>query len=176
MAIWMTEYELDGKAPRGYDGHEYWIAPTATVIGDVIMKTNASVWFGAVLRGDNETITIGENSNVQDNGVLHTDMGYPLTIGSNVTIGHMAMIHGATIGEGSLIGIGAILLNGARIGRNCIIGAGALVTEGKEIPDNSLAVGAPARVVRLVTEAETAMLAASASRLSRDQFGTFQNS
>ena len=158
----MTEFILDSQGPEVPDGDEYWIAPGACVIGKVVLKRNASIWFGAVLRGDNEPIVIGENSNVQDHAVLHTDPGVPLEIGPNVTIGHRAMIHGAIVGEGSLIGIGAILLNGARIGRNCIIGAGALVTEGKAIPDNSLAIGAPARVVREVSDAERAMLAASA--------------
>ena len=158
----MTEYILDDRSPRLPKDRDYWIAPNASVIGDVVLKSGASVWFGAVLRADNETITLGENSNVQDNSVLHTDPGVPLIVGVNVTIGHMAMIHGATIGDGSLIGIGAILLNGSTIGKGCIIGAGALVTEGKTIPDGSLAVGSPARVVRQVTEAERAMLAASA--------------
>ena len=158
----MTEYILDDRCPRLPKDRDYWIAPNAGVIGDVVLKSGASVWFGAVLRGDNEPLVLGENSNVQDNSVLHTDPGVPLIVGANVTIGHMAMIHGATIGDGSLIGIGAILLNGSSIGKGCIIGAGALVTEGKTIPDGSLAVGSPARVVRQVTEAERAMLAASA--------------
>ena len=157
----MTEFILGESGPQVPDGGEYWIAPGACVIGKVILKRNASIWFGAVLRGDNDPIVVGENSNVQDHAVLHTDAGVPLEVGADVTIGHRAVIHGAIIGEGSLIGIGAILLNGARIGRNCIIGAGALVTEGKSIPDGSLAVGAPARVVREVTEAERAMLAGS---------------
>ena len=156
------EYSLDDVAPRMPDGDEYWIAPSAVVIGDVVLKNKASIWFGAVLRGDNETITIGENSNVQDNSVLHTDLGVPLVVGRDVTIGHTAVVHGAVIGDNSLIGIGAILLNGAQIGRNCIIGAGALVAEGKVIPDGCLAVGSPARVIREVTAAEIAMLAASA--------------
>ena len=158
----MTVYDLGRATPNLPSTDEYWIAPSASVIGDVVLKNNASVWFGAVLRGDNDTIVIGENSNVQDNSVLHTDHGFPLVIGANVTIGHMVMIHGATIGDGSLIGIGAILLNGARIGRNCIVGAGALVTEGKVFPDDSLLLGSPARVARPVTEAERAMLAGSA--------------
>ena len=158
----MTEFILDDQGPQVPDDDEYWVAPGACLIGKVVIKKSASIWFGAVLRGDNETIVVGENSNVQDHAVLHTDSGVPLEVGPNVTIGHRAMIHGAIIGEGSLIGIGAILLNGARIGRNCIIGAGALVTEGKVIPDNSLAIGAPARVVREVSEAERAMLGASA--------------
>jgi len=158
----MTEFILGEASPEVPDNGEYWVAPTACVIGNVMLKKNASIWFGAVLRGDNDPIVVGENSNVQDHAVLHTDAGFPLEVGADVTIGHRAMIHGAIIGAGSLIGIGAILLNGARIGRNCIIGAGALVTEGKTIPDGALAVGAPARVVREVTEAERAMLAASA--------------
>jgi carbonic anhydrase/acetyltransferase-like protein (isoleucine patch superfamily) len=158
----MTEYVLDGLGPTRPEDDEYWIAPTASVIGRVILKKNASVWFGAVLRADSDPLIIGENSNIQDNAVLHTDPGVRFEIGANVTVGHRAMIHGAVIGDQSLIGIGAILLNGARIGRNCIIGAGALVTEGKSIPDGSLAVGAPARVVREVTDAEKTMLLASA--------------
>jgi carbonic anhydrase/acetyltransferase-like protein (isoleucine patch superfamily) len=158
----MTEYTLDEHRPRLPQNRNYWIAPSASVIGDVVLKSGASVWFGAVLRGDNEPLVIGENSNVQDNSVLHTDPGLPLIVGSNVTIGHMAMVHGATIGDGSLIGIGAILLNGSVIGRGCIVGAGALVTEGKSFPDGSLILGAPARVAREVTEQEKAMLAGSA--------------
>jgi carbonic anhydrase/acetyltransferase-like protein (isoleucine patch superfamily) len=128
----------------------------------VILKRNASVWFGAVLRGDNEPITVGENSNVQDGAVLHTDAGSPLVIGSNVTIGHQAMLHGCTVGDNSLIGIGAVVLNGARVGRNCLIGAKALIPEGKEIPDGSLVVGAPGRVLRPLSEAQIAFLAHSA--------------
>jgi len=159
----MTEYVLDGQGPKLPKNRDYWIAPNATVIGDVVLKSGSSVWFGAVLRGDNDTLTLGENSNIQDNSVLHTDHGVPLTIGSNVTIGHMVMIHGATIGDGSLIGIGSILLNHAVIGKNCIVGAGALVTEGKEFPDNSLILGSPARVMRQVTDQERMMLAGSAA-------------
>ncbi len=125
---------------------DHWIAPTAVVIGKVRLERDASVWWGAVLRGDNELITVGEGSNVQDGCVLHTDPGFPLTIGPNVTIGHLAMLHGCTIGEGSLIGIGAVVLNGAKIGKNCLIGAKSLIPEGKEIPDNSLVMGMPGRV------------------------------
>ncbi len=156
----MTAYRLGDRIPTLPPIGEYWIAPTAVVAGHVILKKNASVWFGAVARGDNDPITIGENSNVQDNSVLHTDAGQPLTIGDNVTIGHMVMLHGCEIGEGSLIGIGAIVLNGARIGRNCLIGAGALITEGKVIPDNSMVVGAPGRIVREVTPEQVAGIAA----------------
>ena len=125
---------------------EHWIAPNAVLVGKVRLETDASVWFGAVLRGDNELITVGRGSNVQDGCVLHTDPGYPLVIGPEVTIGHMAMLHGCTIGEGSLIGIGAVILNGARIGRNCLIGAKALIAENKEIPDNSLVMGMPGKI------------------------------
>ena len=158
----MATYALGDKTPNLPGPGEYWIAPGASMIGDVELKIGASIWFGAVLRGDSERIVMGENSNVQDNCVLHADPGYPLIVGSSVTIGHSAMVHGAAIGDGSLIGIGAIVLNGARIGRNCLIGAGALVTEGKEIPDDSLALGSPARVLRKITDAERAMLAAAA--------------
>ncbi|HEX4098311.1 MAG TPA: gamma carbonic anhydrase family protein, partial [Caulobacteraceae bacterium] len=142
----MTEYILDEASPVVPEDGEYWVAPGAAVIGNVTLKKNVSIWFGAVLRGDNDPIVVGENSNVQDHAVLHTDEGVPLEIGADVTIGHRAMIHGAIVGDLSLIGIGAIILNGARIGRGCIIGAGALVTEGKTIPDGSLALGSPARV------------------------------
>ena len=158
----MTVYKLDDRFPTLPPDSEYWISPTAVVIGNVILKKNASVWFGAVLRGDNEPITIGENSNVQENSVLHTDIGFPLTIGAGVTVGHLVMLHGCTIGDGSLIGIGAIVLNGARIGRNCLIGAGALITEGKEIPDNSMVVGAPGKVIRTLSDEQTAGMAAGA--------------
>jgi len=127
---------------------EYWIAPNATVIGSVVFENNASVWWNCVVRGDNELITLGENSQVQDGSVLHADPGFPLTLEKNVSIGHMAMLHGCTIGEGSLVGIKAVILNGAKIGRNCLIGAGAFVGEGKEIPDGSLVLGAPGKVVR----------------------------
>jgi carbonic anhydrase/acetyltransferase-like protein (isoleucine patch superfamily) len=155
----MSVFRLgDAKLDLPPEG-EYWIAPSACVLGRVVLKKNASVWFGAVLRGDYEPLTIGENSNVQDNCVLHTDIGQPVEVGDNVTVGHMAMLHGCTIGDGSLIGIGAIVLGGARVGRNCLIAAGALVTEGKHIPDGSVVMGAPAKVVRSLTPADTAMLA-----------------
>ena len=158
----MPVYGLKDATPALPGEGAYWIAPNATVIGRVVLKANASVWFGAVLRGDNEPIIVGENSNVQDGSVLHTDAGSPLVIGANVTIGHMAMLHGCTIGDNSLIGIGAVVLNGARIGRNCLIGAKALIPEGKEIPDGSLVVGAPGRVVRELTPEQRAMLQHSA--------------
>lgn len=158
----MSVYNLGEVAPQLPKEDEYWIAPNAAVIGRVILKKNASVWFGATIRGDNDPITIGENSNVQDGSVLHTDTGYPLTIGANVTVGHKVMLHGCTIGDGSLIGIGSIVLNGAKIGRGCLIGAGALIPEGKEIPDNSLVMGAPGKVVRELGEAQAAALIGSA--------------
>jgi carbonic anhydrase/acetyltransferase-like protein (isoleucine patch superfamily) len=142
-------FQIDERRVRA-EG-EYFIADTAVVIGHVLLRANASVWFNAVIRGDNELITIGENSNVQDGAVLHTDPGFPLTIGSGVTVGHKAMLHGCTIGDNSLVGINAVVLNGATIGRNCLIGANALVTEGKEIPDNSMVLGSPGKVVRELT-------------------------
>lgn len=157
----MTIYQLGQHAPE-IDSSAY-IAESAHVIGKVKIKANASIWFGVTIRGDNEFITIGNGSNVQENSVLHTDMGFPLTIGNNVTIGHQAMLHGCTIGDGTLIGIQAIVLNGAKIGKNCLIGAGALVTEGKEFPDNSLIIGTPAKVVRTLTEQDIAALADNAA-------------
>jgi len=144
--------QLDDRRVRA-EG-DYWVADSAMVIGSVLLRNNASVWFNAVLRGDNELITIGENSNVQDGSVLHTDPGCPIVIGANVTIGHKVMLHGCEIGDNSLIGINAVVLNRVRIGRNCLIGANALITEGKEIPDNSMVLGAPGKVVRQLTEAE----------------------
>ena len=140
-----------------------WIAPNATVIGNVRLQARASVWFGAVLRGDNELIDIGEDSNVQDGTVMHTDMGSPLTLGKGVTVGHNAMLHGCTVGDYSLVGINAVILNGARIGKHCIIGANALIAEGKEIPDGSLVMGSPGKVVRELPEQQTRMLEASAA-------------
>jgi len=142
----MSLYALDGIAPQ--IDPDSWIAPDANLIGNVVIEAGASVWFGATLRGDNEEIRIGKGSNVQENCVLHTDMGYPLSIGPGCTIGHKVMLHGCTIGENSLIGMGATLLNGARIGANCLIGAGALITEGKDIPDGSLVMGAPGKIIR----------------------------
>ena len=152
-------YSLDGIAPSFPDDGDYWVAPDANLIGKVVLESGASVWFGATLRGDNEEIRVGHGSNIQENSVLHTDMGYPLTIGANCTIGHRAMLHGCTIGEGSLIGMGATVLNGAKIGRGCLIGAGALITEGKDIPDHALVMGAPGKVVReLDAEARARLL------------------
>lgn len=140
-----------------------WVAPNATLVGKVKLEPGASVWFNAVLRGDNELIHIGENSNVQDGTVMHTDMGFPLNIGTGVTIGHNAMLHGCTVGDYSLIGINAVILNGAKIGKYCIIGANSLIGEGKEIPDGSLVMGSPGKVVRELTEPQKKMLEASAA-------------
>jgi carbonic anhydrase/acetyltransferase-like protein (isoleucine patch superfamily) len=156
-------YALDGIAVETSDD-DFWIAPSAVVIGKVKLETNASVWWNAVLRGDNELITIGVNSNVQDGCVLHTDPGYPLTIGRDVTVGHMVMLHGCTIGDGSLIGIGSVILNGASIGRNCLIGAKALIPEGRVIPDNSVVMGAPGKVVREVSAQQSEGMAAGAAK------------
>lgn len=142
----MPLYELDGRRPT--IAEDTWIAPDANIIGDVVIEEGASVWFGCTLRGDNEQIVIGKGSNVQESTVMHTDPGFALTIGENCTIGHKAMLHGCRIADGALIGMGATVLNGARIGRNCLIGAGALITEGKDIPDRSLVMGAPGKVVR----------------------------
>ena len=158
----MGVYNLGNVTPELPNDDEYWIAPNAAVIGRVVLKKNASVWFGATLRGDNDPIVVGENSNVQDGSVLHTDTGSPLTIGANVTVGHMVMLHGCTIGDNSLVGIGSIILNGAKIGKNCLIGANCLITEGKEIPDNSLVMGAPGKVVREISPEQAAMLAGGA--------------
>lgn len=153
-------YALEDHAPRLHPAA--WVAPGAHVMGKVVLEEGASIWFGAILRGDNEEIRIGRGSNVQENCVFHTDMGYPLTVGINCTIGHKAMLHGCTIGDGSLIGMGATILNGARIGRGCLIGAGALITEGKEIPDGSLVMGAPGKIVRQLDPEAQARLIQSA--------------
>jgi carbonic anhydrase/acetyltransferase-like protein (isoleucine patch superfamily) len=147
----MTLYALDGIAP--VLAADAWAAPDANLIGRVVLDTKASVWFGCTLRGDNEEIRVGAGSNVQENVVCHTDMGYPLLIGTGCTIGHKVMLHGCVIGDNSLIGMGATILNGARIGKNCLIGAGALITEGKEIPDGSLVMGMPGKVIRQLDEA-----------------------
>jgi carbonic anhydrase/acetyltransferase-like protein (isoleucine patch superfamily) len=145
----MAIYELDGDTPRV--AATAYVADSAQVIGRVDLAENTSVWFGAILRGDNERMTIGRGSNVQDGSVLHSDPGFPLTLGEDVTVGHMVMLHGCTIGDGSLVGIQAVVLNGAKIGRNCLVGAGALVTEGKEFADGSLIMGSPAKVVRTLS-------------------------
>jgi carbonic anhydrase/acetyltransferase-like protein (isoleucine patch superfamily) len=148
-------YQLGDRKPtfRG----DYYVAQNAAVIGSVVLENNASVWWNVTIRADNDVITLGENVNVQDGSVLHTDSGVPLVLGRNVSIGHLVMLHGCTIGENSLIGIGAIILNGAKIGKNCLVGAGALVTEGKEIPDGSLVLGSPGKVVRSLTPEQIAL-------------------
>ncbi|NBR90972.1 MAG: gamma carbonic anhydrase family protein [Rhodobacteraceae bacterium] len=158
----MTLYALDGLSPTVPEDGDYWVAAGAHVIGNVVMESGTSVWFGCTIRGDNEVIRIGAGSNVQESTVMHTDEGYPITIGKNCTIGHKAMLHGCTIGDNSLIGMGATVLNGAKIGKNCLIGAGALITEGKEIPDGSLVMGAPGKVVRQLDEAAIQRLTVSA--------------
>ncbi|MGY6410227.1 MAG: gamma carbonic anhydrase family protein [Alkalilacustris sp.] len=153
-------WALDGIHPELAEGA--WVAPDANIIGKVVLEADASVWFGATLRGDNEEIRLGRGSNIQENTVVHSDMGFPVTIGADCTIGHKAMLHGCTIGDGTLIGMGATILNGARIGRGCLIGACALVTEGKEIPDGSLVMGAPGKIVRTLDAAAQEKLLESA--------------
>ena len=164
----MTLYALDGVSPDLPGEGHYWIAPSADVIGRVRLRNNASVWFSAVLRGDNEWLTIGEGSNVQDGCVLHSDVGAPLTVGRDCTIGHKAILHGCTIGDNSLIGMGATVLNHAVIGKNCLIGARALIPERKVIPDNSLIVGAPGKVIRALDEAAIEGLLKSAQGYVRN--------
>jgi len=162
MELALPLYALGGSRPELPPDGEYWIAPTATLIGKVRLARGASVWFGATVRGDNEWITIGENSNIQDGSVLHTDEGIPLTIGTNVTVGHAVVLHGATIGDNSLIGMSATILNRARVGKSCVVGAHALLPEGKDYPDRSLIVGVPGRVARTLTDDEAALLPLSA--------------
>lgn len=159
----MPLYAIDGTEPSFADADTNWIAPDATLIGDIRVGRNAGFWFGVVIRGDNEPIVVGADTNVQEHTVMHTDPGFPLTIGEGCTIGHRAMLHGCTIGDNSLIGMGAIVLNGARIGKNSLVGAGALVTEGKEFPDNSLIVGSPAKAIRVLDDAAVARLRGSAA-------------
>lgn len=158
----MAIYELDGQGPELPASGNYFIADTATVIGKIRLLNNASVWFGAVLRGDNEWIEIGENSNVQDNSTCHTDKGFPLTIGTNCTVGHNVILHGCTIEDGALIGMGSIVMNGARIGRNSIVGAGSVITEGKQFPERSLIIGSPARVIRTLEPAQVEAMSGAA--------------
>jgi len=157
----MAVYQLDTLTPRLAE--TAWVADSAQVIGNVELAEGASVWFGAILRGDNEVMRIGRNSNVQDGSMLHSDPGFPLTLGENVTIGHHVMLHGCTVGDGTLIGIKAVVLNGAKIGRNCLVGAGSLITEGKEFPDGSMIMGAPAKVVRELTAEQIAGLSRAAT-------------
>ncbi|MEL6505391.1 MAG: gamma carbonic anhydrase family protein [Pseudomonadota bacterium] len=157
----MAIYTLGDKAPNLHD--TVWVAPDAQVMGQIIAHEDANIWFGAVLRGDNEPITVGARSNIQELCVLHTDIGFPLTIGADVTVGHKAMLHGCTIGDNSLVGMGATIMNGVTIGKNCIVGAGALIPEGKTIPDNSLVMGVPGKVVKSVDEATAQFLKGSAA-------------
>lgn len=158
----MAIYELDGQGPDLPADGNYFIADTADVIGKIRLKSHASVWFGAVLRGDNEWIEIGEGSNVQDNCTCHTDKGFPLTIGKNCTVGHNVILHGCTIEDGALVGMGSIVMNGARIGKNSIVGAGSVITEGKEFPENSLIIGSPARVIRTLSPEQVAAMGSAA--------------
>lgn len=159
----MTIYELQGEAPQLPEEGSYWIAPNATLIGRVKLLKGSSVWFGAVLRGDNDWITIGENSNIQDNAVLHTDAGIPLHVGKGVTVGHSVTLHGCTIGDNCIIGTGATLLNRCKIGANSVVGAHALVPEGKEFPEKSLILGVPARVARKLSDEDAKMLTLAAT-------------
>ncbi len=158
----MPIYELDGVRPELPEDGSYWIAPTAVLIGRVRLKKNASVWFGAVLRGDNDWIELGENSNIQDNSVCHTDPGLPVVVGANVTVGHNVILHSTTVGDHSLIGMGSILLNRSRIGSNCLVGANTLISEGKEFADGSMILGSPGRVLRQLGERELAVMKISA--------------
>jgi carbonic anhydrase/acetyltransferase-like protein (isoleucine patch superfamily) len=158
----MPLYALDTDSPETPEAGKFWVAPDAHIMGKVTLHADVGIWFGAVLRGDNERITIGEGSNIQEHSMLHTDMGYPLTVGRHCTIGHRVVLHGCTIGNNTLIGMGAIILNGAVIGDNCLVGAGALVTEGKVFPDNSLIVGVPAKTVRALDDAARERLTGSA--------------
>jgi carbonic anhydrase/acetyltransferase-like protein (isoleucine patch superfamily) len=162
-------YALDGIAPKFDDEKASWVAPNASVIGDVHIGIDVGIWFGAAIRGDTEKISIGTRSNIQENCVLHTDPGFPMTIGAGCTIGHKALLHGCTIGDNSLVGMGAIILNGAVIGENCLVGAGALVTERKTFPAGSLIIGAPAKVARSLTEAEIAGIARSSAHYVENQ-------
>jgi carbonic anhydrase/acetyltransferase-like protein (isoleucine patch superfamily) len=162
----MAIYELDGNAPNLLPGA--WVAESAQVIGRVELGENVSVWCGAVIRGDSEAIRVGRNTNIQDQAVLHADEGVPLAIGENVSVGHQAMLHGCTIGDGSLVGIQAVVLNGAKIGRNCIVGAGSVVTGNKEFPDRSMIIGSPARLVRQLDDAQVASLAVSAGHYAEN--------
>ena len=157
----MMIIDFDNKQLKT-DGDDFWIAPNATVIGNVKLLKDASVWFNAVLRGDVELITVGQGSNVQDGAIIHTDPGFPCTIGKNVTVGHLAMLHGCEVGDGSLIGIGSVILNGAKIGKNCIIGSKALVTEGMEIPDGAMVLGIPGKVKKILNEEEQSIVSLGA--------------
>ena len=164
----MATYELDGQGPDLPSDGNYFIADTATLIGKVRLKQGASVWFGAVLRGDNEWIEIGEGSNVQDGSTCHTDAGFPLTIGKNCTVGHNVILHGCTVEDGALVGMGSIVMNGAKIGRNSIVGAGSVVTVGKQFPENSLIIGSPARLIRTLGPDQLAGIGRDAESYQRN--------
>ncbi len=170
----MTLYALGGLVPKVPEDGDFWVAPGAHVIGDVTIGTGATVWFGSTLRGDTEPIVVGPGSNIQENCVLHTDPSFPLTVGAECTIGHKAILHGCTVDDGTLIGMGAIILNGAGIGRGALVGAGALVTEGKEIPPGALVTGAPARVIRILDDAERRKQA-EVARHYRERMKDFRN-
>jgi carbonic anhydrase/acetyltransferase-like protein (isoleucine patch superfamily) len=156
--VTLTVYALDGVSPTLPATGHYWVAPNATVIGKVTLGEDVSIWFGAVLRGDNEPIVLGDRTNIQEHVMIHTDPTFPCTVGPDCTVGHRAILHGCTLGANTLIGMGAMVLNGAKVGENCLIGAGALVSEGKEIPDNSLVMGMPGKVVRNVSEDQIATI------------------
>ncbi len=158
----MAIYEIDGTRPELPASGNYWVAESAEVMGRVVLKENASIWYGCVLRGDNDPIIIGENSNIQDLSVLHTDIGFPIVVGANVTVGHRVILHACTIGDDTLIGMGSTILNRAKIGRNCIIGANTLISEGKEIPDNSLVMGAPGKVMKEISPQQAQLIKLSA--------------
>ncbi|HUU25619.1 MAG TPA: gamma carbonic anhydrase family protein [Methyloceanibacter sp.] len=158
----MAIYELDGQAPEFPADGLYWVAETAIVVGKVRLHSDVSIWYGTVMRGDNEWIDIGARSQIQDNATLHTDPGFPLTVGQSCVIGHNVILHGCTIGDNTLIGMGTTILNGAKIGSNCLVGANALITEGKEFPDNAVILGAPAKAVREVDDKARAMIARGA--------------
>jgi len=165
----MPFYEIDGLAPSLPENGRFWIAPDVQIIGDVRLGEDASVWFGSVLRGDNDSITLSAGSNIQDGCLVHTDPGFPVFIGANTSVGHGVMLHGCSIGEKSLIGMRAIILNGAKIGNHCLVGAGSLVTEGKEFPDHSLIIGSPARVARTLTEKDLKRMQGAAGYVARWQ-------
>lgn len=165
----MPVYSLDGKHPQFEDADSSWVAPDASIIGNVVIGRDVGIWFCSVLRGDTELIRIGARSNVQEHTMMHTDPGFPLVVGDGCTIGHRALLHGCIIGDNSLVGMGAIILNGARIGKNCLVGAGALVTEGKEFPDGSLIVGSPAKVIRSLDQSAIARLKLSAEHYVANQ-------
>jgi carbonic anhydrase/acetyltransferase-like protein (isoleucine patch superfamily) len=158
----MAIYELDGQAPELPSDGNYFIADSAVVIGKVRLLASASVWFGAVLRGDNEWLEIGERSNIQDNSTCHSDIGFPLRVGNDCTVGHNVILHGCTLEDGALVGMGSIIMNGARIGRGSVVGAGSVITEGKQFPENSLIIGAPARVIRALDPAQSEKMASAA--------------